>query len=335
MLIMMRPQFERHRTWVIVALSILFGVLGAVVLTQWMPAVPFDYAIYMEGARMVRAGQDPYATLPFWYPLPIVLFTIVPWSCLPDLFWWAFALIPLGLLHLHFGKRTPLTWLFYPLLVNVAYAQAEGWLILPLVWLLRDVPIQSSLAMLAFLFKPAYVVLLAPYRLFEWVRARDERKLKWLVGLTVVTFGAAFVAQPAWLANWFAAIQRRGASPGLIERNITAMAFWQRGEAWWLPLGLLGAAWLLLTFAGWRYRETRGASLVAASLMTFPNGLYPVSVALVLPFVETTGEILVLVLVSWLIPTLEIFTGDFGGYYLSIVLVALALRVRRAQKAMP
>jgi len=330
---MTRLLIEQQRALTIVALSIVGGVLGALVLTQWMPDAPFDYVIYMQGARLVCAGQDPYATLPFWYPLPIVLFTIVPWSYLPDLFWLAFALIPLGLLHLHYGKRAPLTWLFYPLLINVAYAQAEGWLILPLVWLLRDVPVKSSLAMLVFLFKPAYVMLLAPYRLIEWLRGRNSREIRWLAGLSVAMFGAAFTVQPLWLANWFDAIQRRGTSPGLIERNITAMAFWQRGEIWWLPLGLLGAAWVLLTIAGWRHRETRGAALVAASLLTFPNGLYPVSVALVLPFVETTDEILVLVLASWIIPVLEIFTGDFGGYYLSIVLLALALCVRRAQKA--
>lgn len=62
-----------------------------VVVPLVLPGVPFDYAIYMQGVTMVRNGLDRYATLPFWYPLPIVLFTIVPWSFLPDQFVWAFA----------------------------------------------------------------------------------------------------------------------------------------------------------------------------------------------------------------------------------------------------
>jgi hypothetical protein len=53
---------------------------------------------------------------------------------------------------------------------------------------------------------------------------------------------------------------------------------------------------------------------------------------IVLPFVETRAEIIALVVVSWLIAVIEIFTGDFGGYYLGIVLFALALRQLRARR---
>lgn len=320
---------EKNRALTIVTLSILAGIAASLILPRWMPEVPFDYAIYMQGARMIRAGQDPYTALPFWYPLPIALFTIVPWSLLPDSFLWAFAFIPFGLLHLHFGKRAPLTWLFYPLLINVAYGQAEGWLILPMLWLLQDAPVKSSFAMMALLFKPAYAMLLAPYRVFEWLCARQWQNLAWLAGLTVVMFGAAFVVDPQWVAHWLSAIQRRGASPGLIERNITLWAFVERGGLWLVPLALLVLALFLLAIPALRHRETRGEVLVAASLFVFPNGLYPVSTTMVLPFAQTHAEIIALVSVSWLLAGIEIFTGDFGGYYLGVVLFALALRQRR------
>lgn len=323
---------EGHRTLTIVVLAILGGIFATWLLPRHMPELPFDYSIYMQGARMIRAGQSPYVTLPFWYPLPIVLFTIVPWSFLPDTFFWAFVFIPLGLLHLHFGKRTPLVWLFYPLLINVAYGQAEGWLLLPMVWLLKDTPINSSFAMMAMLFKPTYAMLLAPYRVIEWLIARAWKNLAWLAGLTVLMFGAAFVVDPQWVAQWLGAIMRRGSSPGLIARNITMWAFIERGGLWYIPLALFLLALILLAIPALKKRETRGEVLVALSLFIFPNGLYPVSTMMVLPFVETRAEIIALVGASWLIAFTEIFTGDFGGYYQSLVLFALGLRQLRARR---
>ncbi|MBI3912991.1 MAG: hypothetical protein HY327_02160 [Chloroflexi bacterium] len=324
-----RVRLERHRALAIVLASILGGLIAVLLLPRVLPGIPFDYEIYMQGARLIRAGGNPYAELPFWYPLPIVLFTIVPWSFLPDSFLWAFAFIPLGLLHLHFGKRAALCWLYYPLLINVAYGQAEGWLILPLVWLLKDAPVKSAFAMMAMLFKPAYGMFLVPYRLWQWARARRMRDFAWLGGLGLLMGGAAFALDPQWIQHWLGAIARRGASPGLIERNITMWAFVERGGAWFVPLALLVAAFGLLAMPALRRAESRAEVLVVASLFVFPNGLYPVSTAMVLPFVETRNEILALVIASWLLAGLEVLVGAFGGFYLALALFALALRQRR------
>ena len=320
---------SRWRTLAIVLLSVAGGIGAIFVLQQIMSELPFDYDIYMQGARMIRAGADPYAVLPFWYPLPIVLFTIVPWSFLPDQFVWAFATIPLGLLHLRYGRRTVLLWVFFPLLINVAYAQAEGWLVLPLIWLMEDAPFKASVGIIALMFKPAYVILLAPYRVIGWVRAGRWRELVCLGVLTVITFGAAFLVDPAWPLHWWSAILRRGDSPGLVERNMTIWAFTNRGGLWWVPLALLLAALVLLAIPLIRSKEGRAAILLGSSLFIFPNGLNPVSSMMVMPLAKSRSEIMILVALSWMIAGLEIMIGGFGGLYLVIVLAALALTARR------
>jgi len=319
-----------------IKLAILFGSIAggllAVVLvpllTDW---IPYDYAVYVHGARLVREGFDPHALLPYWYPLPVTLFTTMLWSFLPDSFAWAFAFIPLGLLHLRYGRLTPLTWLFFPLLINVMYAQAEGWLLFPIFWLLEDARIRSSVGMLALIFKPAYGIVLVPYRLLQWLFARRWDEFGWLGGLGIVMVGAAFAVDPAWHWHFINGVMRRGDNPELRMRNMTLWAFPEHGVLWWFPLILFALAFALLAIVAWRNRTMRPHVLLALSLFIFPNGLNPVSSMMVLPFVQTRTEILILVAVSWLVAGFEIVFGGFGGFYLLIVFAALVLRIRRSQ----
>jgi hypothetical protein len=119
------------------------------VLDGWTP----DYTVYWLGARMAREGLDPHALLEYWYPLPVVLVTTMPWSFLPHHYALAFALIPLGLLHLRYGRWTPLWFMFVPLVINTLYAQYEGWLILPIFWVLEDHSVRGALSIFALMFK--------------------------------------------------------------------------------------------------------------------------------------------------------------------------------------
>ncbi len=320
----------RHskKIWII-GLSVLGGIGAAWLLPAMISWQPYDYAIYMQGARMVRAGIDPHAQLPYWYPLPITLFTTVPWSFLPDQFAWAFAFIPAGLLHLHWGRRAILWWLFFPFLINLAYAQAEGWLILPLIWLLDDAPIKSSFGMWALLFKPAYGVLLIPYRLWSWWQARRWRDGRWLIGLTIIAFGAAFVVDPLWWWHWFNGVIHRSENPELRLRNMTVWAFPEHGTIGFVLLGLFLVAFIALGIPLWQSQKYRGQVLLMVSLCFFPGGLNPVSSMMGMFLAETTGEILTLVAVSWGVAGLDALVGGFGGVYLLIVLAAMAIRVRR------
>lgn len=319
----------RYATFGIVLLSILGGLVATAIIPHFISWIPYDYAIYMQGARMVRAGQDPHAQLPYWYPLPIVLFTTLPWSFLPDQFAWAFAFIPLGLLHLYYGRRAILWWLFFPLLINVAYAQAEGWLVLPLLWLIKDIPIKASIGTLMLMFKPAYGMLLVPYRLWQWTR--EHRRADWMIlfGAGAVMFGAAFLVDPMWHLHWLDAVLRRGENPELIQRNMTIWSFVARGGIWLIVLAMIVVMLIWISVPLVRAKETRGDVLLALSLFIFPNGLNPVSSMMVIPLVETTTEILILIATSWIVAALDVLVGGFGGVYLLIVMVALLLRRQR------
>lgn len=94
-------------------------------------------------------------------------------------------------------------------------------------------------------------------------------------------------------------------------------------------IALLLIALVLLAVPLLRSKQTAGAALLAVSLFVFPNGLNPVSSMMVIPLLETTREILILVVVSWVVAALDALVGGFGGLYLVIVLVALAQRTRR------
>lgn len=313
----------------VVGLSFLGGLLATFLIPHFISWIPYDYSVYIQGARMARNGLDPHALLPYWYPLPITLFTTVPLSFLPDQFAWAFAFIPLGLLHLRFGRHAVLWWLFFPLLINVTFAQAEGWLILPLFWLLEDTPFKSSLGIVALMFKPAYGMFLIPYRMWQWVRGRQWKSLVWLTGLSGTMMGAAFAIDGAWPLHWLNGVLHRGDNPELRMRNMTVWAFGGHGEWGLVALAVLLAALVWLAVPLLRARETQGQALLALSLFLFPGGLNPVSSMMVIPLLETRNEILMMVAASWAAAGLDFFVGGFGGAYLIIVLVALYLLRRR------
>lgn len=321
------------RTLGIVLLSVAGGLLATWLVPQFISWIPYDYAVYMKGARMVRAGLDPYAALPYWYPLPIVLFTTLPWSFLPDQFAWAFAFIPLGLLHLRYGRNAILWWLFFPLLINVAYAQAEGWLILPLAWLLEDRPVMGSIGALGLMFKPAYAFLLLPLRMVEWLQARRWKEWIVILGMGLFMTACAFLVDREWPLHWLNGVLHRAENRELIARNMTVWPLLQQDNIRLAAFFLLVGAFVLLSLPLLRRRETRGHVLLAASLFFFPNGLNPVSSMMVMPMVQTRREILALVLISWLTAGLDILVGGSGVVYLVIVLAALLLVARRNLKS--
>ncbi len=317
------------RSATIVILSVAAGLAATLLLPKLVAWMPYDYTIYIEGAGLIRDGQDPYAVLPYWYPLPVVLFTTLPLSFLPDNFAWAFAFIPLGLLHIRYGRNTLLWWLFFPLLINVAYAQMEGWLVLPLFWLLEDQNSMASLGALALMFKPAYIMFLLPYRIWQWLSRRHWRKLAVLFGLGAFMVACAFLIDPAWPIHMLSALARRADNPELAARNMTLWPLLQRGVAGCAVFVGLFALFMWLIFPLVRLQPAHGHILLAASLLFFPNGLNPVSSMMVMPMAHTRREIVTLVTISWVAAGLDVLTRGWGGSYQLIVFVALYLTRRR------
>lgn len=326
----MWQSLDQKQTMVIIALSVVVGLIATAVIPRFIDWLPYDYSVYVDGARLVRQGLNPHELLPYWYPLPIVLFTTMLWSFLPDTFAWAFAFIPLGLLHIYYGKRTLWWWLFFPLLVNVAYAQAEGWLIIPMLWLIEDWPVYSSFSIIALMFKPAYGIFLVPYRVWQWWQNGRKKELAWLMGFTILTMGSAFLVETAWLSQFVMGVLRRHNDVTLVGRNMTIWALTALGGFWWILLLLFLGALFYLVFHLWQYEEARGGVLVALSLSFFPGGLHPVS-TMMMPLAKARNEIIIMVTVSWLCVGLDAAAGGLGSVYLILVLVALGLQWRRLQ----
>jgi hypothetical protein len=68
----------------------------------------------------------------------------------------------------------------------------------------------------------------------------------------------------------------------------------------------------------------------------FPSGggLNPANSMMVMPLIQTPGEILWMCAISWVVLLLDIwFPGGFGGFYLLIVLAAMALLLRRLKSS--
>jgi len=330
-----QPNFTRNRILAVVLASVVVGFGLAYLqpylfpmLNNWTP----DYRVYIDGARLVRAGQDPHALLPYWYPLPIVLFTTLLWSYFPYQYAVAFALIPVGLLILRYGRWAPLWLMFVPLAINVLYAQAEGWLILPIFWILEGQAILGSVGITALMFKPAYGILLVPYRIWRWFKQRNRLAFVWLFGLVILTFGVAFFVESNWPIQWFNGVTRRHNDAGLITRNMTVWAFFHPDRPLWslAILALILSALIYLVYSLWRYERARGGVLLSLTLFFFPGGLNPSNSMMIIPLIKNPGEIVALSAVSWVTIILDNSTkGGFGGYHLIIVLAAMFLLLRR------
>ncbi len=322
-------------TLVIVMLSFAIGFGAAFlqpylfpVLNAWTP----DYYVYWNGARLAMEGLDPHALLNYWYPLPVVLVTTMPWALLPYRFVLAFAIIPLCLLVLRYGRWTPLWLLFVPIIINTLWAQAEAWLIFAVFWILEGQAVKGSVGIIALMFKPAYGIFLVPYRLWTWYRDRHFKAVAWLIGGSVILMGAAFVMQPAWPLQWFNGILRRHNNASLIKRNMTVWSYFDpdRSPLLLILLILILLTLIILVIQLWRFKEARAGVALSLSLFFFPGGLNPANSMMVIPLIRTPGEILLMCAVSWGVRLLDIRTpGGFGGYYLLIVLAAMALLLRR------
>jgi len=330
-----RPNFTRNRIIVVVLITFLVGFGVAFlqpylfpILNNWTP----DYRVYIDGARLVREGLDPHALLPYWYPLPVVLFTTMLWSFLPYQYAVAFSLIPIGLLILRYGRWAPLWLMFVPVIINVLYSQAEGWLLLPIFWILEGQAILGSVGIVALMFKPAYGMFLVPYRFWRWFRQRNRLAFSWLLGLGTVTAAAAFLVEPTWPIQWINGVLRRHDNAGLITRNMTVWAFFHPDRPRWLlvVLGIMIVTLIYLTIALWRYDRARCGVMLSLSLFFFPGGLNPSNSMMVIPLIKNPREIVMISAVSWIAIILDNGSpGGFGGYHLFIVLAAMALLLRR------
>lgn len=162
-----------------------------------------DLDIFWYAAQAVLQGRDPYSipNLEVFYPLPFY-FLFIPLVALPlpvvHVIW---TVLQIGIL-VALARRSVVYILFsMPVLLTFILGQVDI-IMTGLVVLLRS-GIGGGIALAFLVLKPQLVLLLAPWMLWRWWQ-RDRRQIL-VFGLVLgVLVVGAFVAQPDWLARFFA-----------------------------------------------------------------------------------------------------------------------------------
>lgn len=287
---------------------------------------PYDYDLYRGWGVSLLQGIPTYS-----YPLPTIFWIGIPLALLPPQFAIVWAAAPFGfILYLLRGRGIPL-WLYFPLLEQAAYAQLDGWLILPLSFLLANRPKLAPLGAVLLLTKPTVAPFVILYMLWYWLTHRQWQQLKWFGGILVVYLVPAFLIDPSWVSKFIAQLPVRATESNMIPRGASLWTWvWHGGVTLWLlPVLLL----LVLVAVIYLARCVENLSETANVLnMLFVPTLYASTFTLLIPNIRTLRESLVLVIVSWIAVLLDVLVGGWGGVYATIPLCALLLLVLRVRQ---
>lgn len=305
----------------LIALIAEFWLLAPSVLERWRA---FDYGNYVEMGYAVRQGETPYGPEHRYYPLPTVLWIFVPLSLLPDWFRIVWVIAPLVFLVVLFRRQVIPLFGFVPLWFVVGDGMLDGWLLLPLAWLLQNRTIWAGLGAALVLFKPQLAILAVMYALAHWLATRDWKNLSVFALTMLVFYVPSFIVNPNWIAQMLAVLPERAAQTAIVLPTMT-------GSVWaWKELGLVGVlivgmalTWtLIVVWRAWRSPEKRAAICQLFGLMLNPI-LFGSNFVMAIPTLRGQKQILIVVLLSWLAFGLDKLIGNFGGGYALIPLAAL------------
>lgn len=307
----------------VAALVLAFEIIlyAPLVLEVWKP---YDYWQYTEMGRAVLHGQDPYG--PGRYsPLPTILWIFAPLSLLPN--WFRFAWILIPFLSVLFLFRRDGIWLvlFTPLWLATSDAMIDGWLLIPLAWLLTNRPVLAGLGAVAMLLKPQVAILTVAFSVLRWFIERDWRDLSTFAVSLGIFCIPAFILNPTWPWRMLEVLPMR-ADETLSILPLLTSSVW----AWWSLGGIgrvicvgIGLAALVLTWRLLGDSSKRAAACQLLNLLFVPV-LYAANSMTVLPTLHGRHQVIVLVIVSLGAFILDHALGGFGGGYAFIPLAALA-----------
>lgn len=311
---------------VLIALVVEIIFLLPSALERWHP---FDYGLYTEMGRAVREGINPYGENHYW-PLPTMLWVFVPLSLLPDWFRLVWILGPFLSILVLFRARGMLLFLFAPLWFVVSDAMIEGWLLLPLAWLLENRPMKAGVGAALVLFKPQLAILAVSYFVFKWLASRDWRNIGVFGGLMVLFYIPSFIVRPNWIGEMLRVLPGRAAQTTTLLPLLTG-SIW----AWWFLGGIgipvfftLIVGLLILSARTFPNSQTRPAGFLLLNLILNPI-LFASNLIMALPVLQTRDEIIAIVLLGLAAYALDRALGGFGGGYVMISLAALYFQTRR------
>lgn len=308
----------------VLALSIEIALLLPSAQVRWYP---WDYGNYVLMGRSVREGASPYGPNGF-YPLPTILWIFVPLSILPDWFRFIWVLGPFFSILVLFRLQGIPLFLFTPLWFVVGDGMLDGWLLIPVAWLLENRPVWAGVGAALVLFKPQLAVLAVAYLIFKWLKFHDWKNLGTFVALIALFYLPSFILRPAWPLEMLAVLPTRAAHTTTIL-PLTTGSIW----SWWF-LGGLGIAiffLLLIVTLVLFWRAIRDEPSRAGGLLLFNLILNPILFAsyyvISLPILHVQREIIIVVLISLVAFALDHAFG-FNGYAF-IPLTALYFQSRR------
>ncbi|TAH49584.1 MAG: hypothetical protein EYC68_16865 [Chloroflexota bacterium] len=322
------PRFELswRKALVGLILVIAFVVLGIELATlgqQWIASPLIDYDVYVQRGVAARQGIFFPAEKENPYPLPTTLFVFIPLSFLPPWFKIIWTLGPYLILLFLFGRAGILWWLYYPMMIQGATGQMDGWLWIPLLWLFENRPGWAGIGAVLLLFKPQLAWLTVLVGLIFWIARRDRVNLFAFTIAFLILWMPSFIIRPLWPLEVIAPILQRANESILPTRGAT---LW--GWVWWYGGWLVWFVPLLLALMGFlAYRVVRAKPLQTAQcidLLITPV-LYPSNMVMLVPILKKPREILILVAASWFAVALDGIFNVFGGAYVILPLTTLWL----------
>ena len=295
---------------------------------EWSAHPPNDYGIYVHWGTADRLGPEKYAyALPNYYPRPTTLWVFVPLSILPNWFALFWTIVPLFFTLWLFKKPGVILWLYYPMLVQAATGQIDGWLLVPLLWLIENLPWFAGIGAALVLFKPQLSFAIVLFALIFWLSKKDVRNLSAFAATLCVLYLPAFITNPRWPLEMIDNMQVRANESILPTRGASLWAWaWHGGITLWL-LPIAGITAIALVYYVFSVRGRRFQAVQLLGLLIMPV-LYVSNFVTIIPLLKTPRQIVLLTVVSWIAVAIDTFAGGWGGAYALIPLAALYLLAR-------
>lgn len=248
-----------------------------------------DLDVYLQVARALLAGQNPYAVPEAYYPLPFY-FVFVPLAVLPvwlaHIVWTA---IEIAVLVSILRRRALYALLFMPVVLALLMGQID----LPMLGVLAL--LQSGrfggIALALLMLKPQLIIFLIPWQVWRWWNS--ARRQVALFASTLIGLGtAAFAVEPTWLQNWI------GLSGERLRAPLSA-SLWGGLSFIPIPLYALAGIALAVGLLGWAYRRGDFPSVFTANLLVNPV-IISYDLSLLTLFVRARPVWLALIAASWL-----------------------------------
>lgn len=250
--------------------------------------MPFkDIDVYLQVARAILEGQNPYAVPEAYYPLPFYfIFVPLAYLSLPlaHLVWTAIEAIALVVV---LRKRAIFAILFAPVVLAFVMGQIDLIMLGVLALLTRGK--YGGIALGILLLKPQLGIFIVPWQLWQWWRGERKQLVAFALTLGTLWF-VAFLIEPLWFQNWLALSGERLRAP--LSPSLWGMLSFVPTPMYWLVGGLLSLALLL-----WAYR--RDFVKVAVTHFLVNPIIISYDLSLLSLYVPGARAWIVLIVVSW------------------------------------